>query len=76
MIEDNYCSRNSGGINIGAPCIIQDNVIRGNSTGKGDGGGLYLLGDVGTVIIRRNLIVENHAMDHGGGIYMQLYRGS
>ncbi len=70
VIEDNYCSRNSGGINIGAPCIIQDNVIRRNSTGTGDGGGLYLLGTVGHVVIRRNLIVENHAADHGGGLYL------
>ncbi len=70
IIEGNYCSRNSGGINIAGPCIIQDNVIRGNSTGTGDGGGLYLLGTVGHVVIRRNLIVENHAMDHGGGLYL------
>jgi hypothetical protein len=69
-IEDNYCSRNSGGINITGPCIIQDNVIRGNVTGTGDGGGLYLLGTVGRVIIRRNLIIENHAADHGGGLYL------
>ncbi len=70
IIEGNYCSRNSGGINIAGPCIIQDNVIRGNSTGTGDGGGLYLLGTVGHVVIRRNLIVENHAADHGGGLYL------
>jgi len=70
VIEDNYCSRNAGGINIGAPCIIQDNVIRGNATGTGDGGGLYLIGNVGKVIIRRNLILENHAADHGGGLYL------
>ncbi len=70
VIEDNYCSRNSGGINIAGPCIIQDNVIRRNSTGTGDGGGLYLLGTVGHVVIRRNLIVENHAADHGGGLYL------
>ena len=69
-IEENFCSRNSGGVDISGPCIIQDNVIRGNATGTGDGGGLYLIGDVGKVIIRRNLIVENHAMDHGGGIYI------
>ncbi len=76
IIEGNYCSRNSGGINIAGPCIIQDNVIRGNSTGTGDGGGLYLLGDVGRVIIRRNLIVENHAADHGGGIYIGTFLAS
>ena len=70
VVESNYCSRNSGGINIDGPCIIQDNVIRGNSTGTGDGGGLYLIGNVGKVIIRRNLIVENHAADHGGGLYL------
>ena len=63
-------SRNSGGINIAGPCIIQDNVIQGNATGTGDGGGLYLIGNVGRVIIRRNLIVENHAADHGGGLYL------
>ncbi len=76
VIADNYCSRNSGGINIAGPCIIQDNVIRGNSTGTGDGGGLYLLGDVGRVIIRRNLIVENYAADHGGGIYIGTFLAS
>lgn len=70
IIEDNYCSANSGGINIDGPCIIQDNVIRGNATGKGDGGGLYQLGTRGKVIIRRNRIVGNHAADHGGGLYI------
>jgi hypothetical protein len=73
VIEDNYCSRNSGGINIGAPCIIQDNVIRGNATGTGDGGGLYLIGDVGRVVIRRNWISDNTAADHGGGVYIATF---
>ena len=45
-------------------------MIQGNATGTGDGGGLYLIGNVGRVIIRRNLIVENHAADHGGGLYL------
>ena len=37
VVESNYCSRNSGGINIDGPCIIQDNVIRGTALARETG---------------------------------------
>ena len=70
IVEDNWASVNGGGINIGYPCLIQGNIIRRNKTERGDGAGIYLLGNVGQVLIRENWIIENQSGDHGGGIYV------
>jgi hypothetical protein len=70
LIEDNFSTGLGGGISLGTPCVVQDNVIRLNRTGKGDGGGVYIGAGRGPITVRRNLIVENTANDHGGGIYI------
>jgi len=67
VIENNFTTGNGGGLVPGA-CIIRRNVIRGNSTSEGDGGGIRL-GDV-RATIQDNLFLENVAGDHGGGIYV------
>lgn len=69
ILEDNYSSGNGGCINIGGPVLIQDNVIRRNRTGTGDGAAVRYVSNV-PVVIRRNLFLENRAGDHGGGIYI------
>jgi hypothetical protein len=68
-LEDNYSSGNGGCINIGGPAVIQDNIIRRNRTGSGDGAGIRYNTNT-RVVIRRNLFLENVAGDHGGGIYI------
>jgi len=38
VIADNFATSNAGGLDLGK-CLVRRNVIRGNMTGKGDGGG-------------------------------------
>ena len=66
VIADNFATSNAGGLSLGE-CQVRRNIIRGNTTGKGDGGGLYI---DGPAIIQENLFLENVAADHGGGIYV------
>lgn len=68
-LEDNYSSGNGGCINIGGPCVVQDNIIRYNRTGGGDGAGIRYVAN-SPAVIRRNVILGNTANDHGGGIYI------
>ena len=70
ILEDNYSSGNGGCINIEGPVLIQDNIIRRNRTGTGDGAGVRYASNTQPVVIRRNLFLENKAGDHGGGIYI------
>ena len=71
VIEDNYASHNGGGIAIQAECIVQGNLIRGNRTGRGDGGGIYYNSSSPNILITDNTLVGNTANDHGGG---RIYR--
>jgi len=82
-ISLNTSAQNGGGINIShggskpdGVCFIQDNVIEGNRTAA-DGAGIRVYGSLtGSITIRRNLIIDNDAGDHGGGMYLSNQGGA
>jgi hypothetical protein len=64
----------AGGIGFGQRMVpdIIDNYIAGNEARDGDGGGIYYRSFDNGAVIRGNLVVNNRAGDHGGGIYVAL----
>jgi hypothetical protein len=71
VIRDNAAGGNAGGIGLQSKisAIIIGNEILGNTTADGDGGGVWILARQTTeIVIERNQISSNIAMDHGGGI--------
>ena len=71
MIRDNVACTNGGGISVGgwmSPEIVGNELID-NWTFDGDGGGIAfrILSD--GPLIMDNVIANNEAADHGGGIY-------
>ena len=70
IIQNNEAGGNGGGIIIAhfQPCSLTGNTITGNRTLHGDGGGVYVSVPYIDLSISRNLIVDNDAYDHGGGI--------
>ncbi len=54
---------------------IRDNYIARNHAGTGDGGGIWIRADYDGTIISHNVIEDNVAGDHGGGIYFGGLRG-
>ena len=49
---------------------IVDNYIANNEARDGDGGGIYYRSFDDGAVIRGNSVVDNHAGDHAGGIYV------
>jgi hypothetical protein len=71
VIRNNIADTNGGGIGVDGyltPRIL-GNVIVGNRTGFGDGGGIYLIFITPGAIVSGNRVEGNVAADHGGGIY-------
>jgi hypothetical protein len=76
LIQDNIVTRNqagniSGGIGTWHRMLpeILDNYIAENEAIDGDGGGIYYRGWDDGGVIRGNIIENNFAGDHGGGVY-------
>jgi hypothetical protein len=72
LFQDNVTSGNAGGLMIAhADVTVRGNVFVRNDAGHGDGGGIWAtLFLVGEAIIEDNQFWENHASDHGGGVYI------
>jgi hypothetical protein len=71
VIESNTAGGNGGGIAVdgnGAVTITR-NLIAGNVTRRGDGGGIWVLSRRGGLLVSDNMISGNTAADHGGGFY-------
>jgi hypothetical protein len=72
VITDNYASQRGGGIGCDH-CpggTIENNVIQRNGAGA-DAGGIYIYD--ASPRISRNVIVDNTAQDHCGGVYLVNY---
>lgn len=67
LIENNFASTNGGGLHLGAQCIVRNSEIIGNSTNRGDGGGIRMNVISGQVL--NNIFASNVAGDHGGAVY-------
>ena len=70
VFEENFATSNGGAIWAEGPCIIEGNRFIGNSTERGDGAGLYIVGRSARGVYRNNVFMENEAGDHGGAIYI------
>ena len=81
LIKDNQITNNSagnlgGGVGFFKDMIpeITENYIAGNKTQRGDGGGIYYRNLAqGKTLIWSNVVENNTAGDHGGGIYVGHY---
>ncbi len=74
MIRLNRATSNGGGIGLEGSGVIRGNVIDGNESANGDGGGIwaYLPWYQINVSILDNRILGNKAGDHGGGVHCAL----
>ena len=74
IIMNNRGRNLAGGIGFGQQMIpeIIDNYIAGNEARDGDGGGIYYRSFDNGAVIRGNVVINNRAGDHGGGIYAAL----
>jgi PKD repeat protein len=77
-ISHNVGYYSGGGISCySSGCLITDNLITSNYAGNtnswyyGDGGGLYINGYANSPIVRRNFILNNGALNRGGGLFIQ-----
>jgi hypothetical protein len=82
LISGNVISSNSAQWNGGGICVLEvmvpeilHNEIRDNTALQGDGGGIWYLSFFDGALIRENIIFENVAGDHGGGIYAGSLKG-
>jgi hypothetical protein len=73
VILNNRAGSNGGGIAVASGgAEILNNVIEGNELLYGDGGGIWISSRVNGIVIRGNVIRNNVAGDHGGGVYAGL----
>jgi len=74
VISNNDVGRASGpGIALSGPGLLRGNIITGNRTITGDGGGIYIVhGSTATII--QNLIYDNRAR-RGSGVYFSIPLG-
>ena len=77
LIRENVITNNrgrnlAGGIGFGQRMIpeVLDNYVEGNEARDGDGGGIYYRSFENGAVIRGNVVINNRAGDHGGGIYI------
>ena len=68
-ISYNYAEYCGGLCVMGGSPTIRHNTLRGNGSGDGDGGGLYLSDSFAT--IADNTIADNHTFESGGGLYVE-----
>lgn len=76
LVESNSWPGNGGGMSLfaaGTP-VLRNNVIRGNSSQGGQGGGIWIVNDSDALIVQ-NLFYNNTA-SQGGGIYFLVPSGS
>lgn len=70
VVRDNRCGAQGGGIYVRGPFspIIVGNIVQNNEVTTGDGGGIFVCVQHGDVRITDNLVLDNRAADHGGGV--------
>jgi predicted outer membrane repeat protein len=77
LIEDNIirlnrATWNGGGIGIEGG-VVRGNLIENNEAENGDGGGIWIWTNLpGLTVVEDNVILNNVAGDHGGGIHSAL----
>jgi len=71
IFENNSCAGNGGALAIQQACaVVSNNFFRNNSSAE-DGGAIWsYLSPIPPPIIDHNWVSDNHADDHGGGIYV------
>jgi parallel beta helix pectate lyase-like protein len=71
-ITYNWASNLAGGVGTLQKMVpdIIDNYIAENETRDGDGAGIYYASFDNGAVIRNNVVLNNRAGDHGGGIYV------
>ncbi len=69
VFRNNRGSHQAGAMQVPSwkPMLIADNIITGNTATYG--AGINLLG-ARFAVVRNNLIIDNHATEYGGGIYL------
>lgn len=73
IVRNNRAAGNGGGVALLTRGVVLNNQIYDNRCDDGDGGGLWLWTyDVYDFRVENNLILGNHAGDHGGGIVSSL----
>ncbi len=69
VFRNNHSTEHGGAMQVASwkPFLIADNIVTGNTATYG--AGINLLGSR-FAVVRNNLIVDNHAAQYGGGIYL------
>ena len=70
LIQTNITSSGAGlYIETSYPVLVRGNTIRSNHTDEGDGGGLFVFGDL--VVVEDNEIEHNSAIGEGGALWAE-----
>ena len=69
VFRNNHSNEHGGAMQVASwkPMLIADNIVTGNTATYG--AGINLLG-ARFAVVRNNLIIDNHATEYGGGIYL------